>query len=532
MAAPALALPAPAHAASPATVFAHGVASGDPLPTAVILWTRITAVRAARPGSGVGPNSQVVWELASERTFSRIARSGTAIASAATDFTVKVDATGLSPNTRYYYRFRVTSGPAAGTISPTGITRTAPAHDADVAQVRFGVVSCANWEAGYFGAYRHLREHRDLTAIVHLGDYLYEYGVGEYTGKSGTVRPHAPRHGIVSLADYRIRHAQYKTDPDLAELHRRLPWICTWDDHESVNDSWKGGAENHSADDGAWAARKAASQRAYYEWMPARPNADASGRHLYRRLRFGRLLELSMLDLRTYRDEQAPMTSRQIDAPNRSITGAAQMSWLTNGLVSSPTRWQIVGNPVMISPVVIPPLDKRNTAALTTMLGLPEGGLPYNPDQWDGYTADRKRLLDTIASHKVDNVVFITGDIHSAWACDIPVDAADYPGKGTVATELVVTSVTSSNIDDILKVPEYTAGSAVTAALTAVNRHVRWNDFDSHGYSVFTVTAAAAQMDWYALADKTDPHTSRRYLRSYRVGAGTQRVTSVANPIV
>ncbi|NDK90862.1 alkaline phosphatase [Gordonia desulfuricans] len=512
-------------------VFAHGVASGDPLPDRVILWTRITATPAATPGSGHGPSSAVTWEIARDESFGTVVASGSAQAVADADFTVKVDAGGLSPDTRYAYRFRVTSGPASGAVSPIGHTRTAPATDADVSRVRFGVVSCANWEAGYFGAYRHLRNHPDLTAIVHLGDYLYEYGTGEYTGKTGVVRTHAPRHEIVSLADYRIRHAQYKTDPDLAELHRRLPWICTWDDHESANDSWRGGAENHQASEGDWAARKAASERAYYEWMPVRPAADAGGRHLYRRLRFGTLLELSMLDLRTYRDEQVSMTSRDIDAPNRSITGAAQMNWLTNGLTSSATRWKIVGNPVMITPVVIPPLDQKNTAAITEMLGLPEGGLPYNPDQWDGYTADRRRLLDTIRSRHVDNVVFITGDIHSSWACDIPVDAAAYPGGGTVATELVATSVTSSNIDDIVKVPEHTAGSVVSSALTAVNRHVRWNDFDAHGYSVFTVTPAAAQMDWYFLNDKTDPKSGQYLAKSYRVGNGTQRVSPAAGPI-
>ncbi|MGV9673318.1 alkaline phosphatase D family protein [Gordonia sp. NPDC003504] len=521
----------PAAAAPGHPVFAHGVASGDPLADRVILWTRVTPTADATPGSGRGVAATVAWEIARDEQFTHVVSSGSAVAGPDTDFTVKVDATGLSADTRYVYRFRVSSGPAAGAVSPTGHTRTAPSPDAGVARVRFGVVSCSNWEAGYFGAYRHLRDHRDLTAIVHLGDYLYEYEHGGYTGKTGAVRTHEPRNEIITLHDYRIRHAQYKTDADLAALHRLLPWICTWDDHESANDAWSGGAENHSADEGAWAARKAASERAYFEWMPVRPAADAGGRHLYRRLRFGRLLELSMLDLRTYRDEQASMTSSSIDDPARSITGADQMRWLTDGLVDSSTRWRIVGNPVMISPVLLPPLDAQTTSALTETLGLPREGMPYNPDQWDGYTADRHRLLDTITKNRINNVVFITGDIHSSWACDVPVDAAAYPQKGSVATELVVTSVTSSNIDDILGVPEHTAGTAVTTGLIAANRHVRWNDFDAHGYSVLTVTPSATQMDWYFLTDKTDPRTGSYHARSFAVASGAPYVKPAAGPI-
>ncbi|MBD1321760.1 alkaline phosphatase D family protein [Gordonia hankookensis] len=523
---PASATPAPRSAA----VFAHGVASGDPLPDGVILWTRVTPTAASTPGSGRGPDVVVTWEIARDGTFARTVASGSVHASVDADHTVKVDVAGLEPDTSYVYRFRVASGPTTGATSPTGHTRTAPAAGADVRRVRFGVVSCANWEAGYFGAYRHLRAHRDLTAIVHLGDYFYEYETGGYGGKSGVVRRTEPANETVTLRDYRIRHAHYKTDVDLAELHRLLPWICTWDDHESSNDAWKGGAENHSAGEGPWAARKAASERAYYEWMPVRPEATGTGRHLYRRLRFGRLLELSMLDLRTYRDQQVSATSSDVDDPRRTITGQAQMRWLTNGLTSSPTRWQIIGNPVMIAPVLIPPLDARNTAAVTELLGLPGGGVPYNADQWDGYTADRRRLLDAIRDHRVDNVVFITGDIHSSWACDIPVDAARYPAAGSVATELVVPSVTSANIDDILGVPEHSVGAAVPTAIMAANRHVRWNDFDAHGYGVLTVTPAAAQMDWYFLVDKADPRTSSYHARSFRVPSGTPRVGSVAGP--
>ncbi|WP_439032710.1 alkaline phosphatase D family protein [Gordonia terrae] len=535
----ALATPAAITHAAPSThrgsaaaqVFRHGVASGDPLPDAVILWTRVTQTPASAPGAGIGAPCSVRWEVALDAGFATVVSAGEVRTSAETDHTVKVDATGLAARTRYHYRFTVLTGPAAGAVSPTGRTRTAPAPGADVPKVRFGVVSCANWEAGYFSAYRHLRAQPGLDAVVHLGDYFYEYETGRYTGKTGAVRVHDPRHEITTLRDYRTRHAQYKTDPDLAALHREVPFICTWDDHESSNDSWAGGAENHQPGEGSWRSRRAAALRAYGEWMPVRPAVDAAGRHLFRRLQYGRLLELSMLDLRSYRDLQVSARSAAIDDSARSILGRAQMSWLTNGLTSSQARWKIVGNPVMISPVLLPPLDPRTTGAVTALLGIPKEGIPYNADQWDGYAADRRRLLDTVRRTGVDNVVFITGDIHSSWACDIPADVSNYPGAGSVATELVGTSVTSTNIDDMLNVPANTAGVAVSSAFGATNHHVRWSEFDAHGYSVLTITPAAAQMDWYFVHDKTDPRSGQYYAKSFRVANGTQRVVPAGGPV-
>ncbi|HEY9313863.1 alkaline phosphatase D family protein [Williamsia sp.] len=522
-----------AAAADPASgaVFRHGVASGDPLPDRVILWTRITPTDDATPGSGRGGSASVAWDVATDPGFASVVSSGTADTGPDRDLTVKVDAGGLAPNTRYHYRFRVVSGPAAGAVSPTGQTKTAPEAAADVARVRFGVASCSNWEAGYFSAYRHLAAQPDLDAIVHLGDYIYEYGVGEYVGHDRSVREHQPPHDIVSLADYRIRHGQYKSDADLQGAHRSVPWICTWDDHESANDAYASGAENHSPAQGDWSVRKANSEQAYYEWMPVRPEVDANGRHLYRRLRFGNLLELSMLDLRTYRSEQQSMTSAATDSPSATITGAAQMSWLTGGVVSSPTAWQIIGNPVMISPILIPPLEPKTTAALTELLGVPQAGIPLNADAWDGYTADRKRLYQALRDNNIDNAVFITGDIHMSFASELPADAANYPGAGTVGTEFVVTSVTSNNVDDIVGVPEYTAGTVAAGALTTVNRHLRWVDTDAHGYSVLTVTPAATQMDWFFITSREDPRSGQRYAQSWRVPNGAKKIQPAAGPV-
>ncbi len=513
--------------------FQHGVASGDPTPDAVILWTRVSPVPDATPGSGIGPATTVRWRVASDPELTTLVRSGTVTTDADSDHTVKVDVDGLLSATSYYYSFEIETGDAAGTQSVVGTTRTAPSNDADLDRVRFGVVSCSNWESGYFGAYRHLAARDDLDAIIHLGDYIYEYETGGFAGKNGVVREHSPEHEIVSLADYRIRHGQYKSDPDLKSAHLGVPWICTWDDHESANDAYDGGAENHQPEtEGPWSDRKARSVQAYYEWMPVRAAGTPHNRHLYRRLRFGTLLELSMLDLRTYRSQQVlPFQGGDVDSPDRTITGKDQMEWLTEGIVSSPTRWKIVGNPVMITPVLLPPLESEAARALTGLLGIPAGGLPYNADPWDGYTADRKRLLSAIADNCVSNTVFITGDIHSAWACDVPLDAARYFETGGVATELVVTSVSSANVDDLTKTPPHTLGRVAESALTTLNRHIRYVDLDSHGFGVFDVTPSGVQMDHWYLDAKEDPLTGVYWGAGFTVGDGVAQVVAAPLPV-
>ncbi|WP_084655278.1 alkaline phosphatase D family protein [Nocardia altamirensis] len=502
--------PASAHAAG--AVFQHGVASGDPLPEGVIIWTRVTVSDAATPGSGVGESASVRWEVARDEAFSSVAASGNVSAGAASDHTVKVDVSGLAPGTVYFYRFT-----ALGQTSLVGRTRTAPAISDSPDRLRFGVVSCSNWEAGYFGAYRHLAARTDLDAVVHLGDYIYEYGRGKYGGRNGTVRPHDPANEIITLADYRIRHAQYKTDPDLLNLHARQPFICTWDDHESADNSWSGGAGNHDpATEGSWQDRKAASAKAYLEWMPVRAKGTGGDVQIYRRLRFGTLAELSMLDLRSYRDQEAKPGARDADNPARTITGKAQMDWLTAGLASAPVRWKLVGNSVMIAPLLFPPLDPAATAAITGTLGLPQAGTHVNGDQWDGYTADRQRLFRAITDQQVSDVVFLTGDIHSSWAADLPVDAATYPAGKTAGTEFVVPSVTSSSIGDLLKLP----AAGIAESIKGANHHLRYVELDSHGYGVFEVTPDQTQMDWFYLIDVTDPNSAVRHGTSLAVRSG------------
>lgn len=513
-----------AHAADAGPVFLHGVASGDPLPDGVLLWTRVTPTPEAVPGSGSGPATQVGWEVAADKAFSRVVARGAVTASAATDHTVKVDVRGLQPQTPYWYRF--TAGAA---VSPVGRTLTTPGHEVTTAGVRFGVVSCANWESGYFSAYRHLAARTDLSAVLHLGDYIYEYQSGGYPEAKYVVRPHEPRHEIVSLADYRTRHGNYKTDADLQALHHAHPVIAIWDDHEFANDAWAGGAENHTAGaEGEWAARAAAAKQAYFEWMPVRASIAGT---VYRRLRFGTLADLHLLDLRSFRSQQTKVGSGAVDDPERTITGRAQLDWLKAGLAGSNATWKLVGTSVMISPVAFASLPAHLLKPLAKLLGLPEGGIAVNVDQWDGYTDDRKELLGHLKDRNVKNTVFLTGDIHMAWANEVPVNMATYPGSGTAATEFVVTSVTSDNLDDILHVPADTASLVAETAVKAANWHVKWLDMDAHGYGVLDVTAERSQMDYYVVSDKRRQDATSAWTRSYRTLNGTQKVDRVYQPV-
>ncbi|MFJ7265884.1 alkaline phosphatase D family protein [Streptomyces sp. NPDC099050] len=504
--------------------FLHGVASGDPLPDGVLLWTRVTPTAAAVPGSGAGPAVAVGWEVAEDKAFSRIVASGTVTASAASDHTVKADVRGLRPQTAYWYRFT-----AGSTVSPAGRTRTAPAATTAPAGVRFGVVSCANWEAGYFSAYRHLAARADLDAVLHLGDYIYEYKSGGYPEPKYVVRQHEPLHEILTLADYRTRHGKYKTDPDLQALHQAHPVIAIWDDHEIANDTWSGGAENHDpATEGSFGARAAAARQAYFEWMPVRTSTEGT---VYRRLRFGTLADLHLLDLRTFRSQQAGIGSGAVDDPERSITGRAQLDWLKAGLAGSQATWKLVGTSVMISPVAFGSLPAHLLGPLSELLGLPAGGLAVNVDQWDGYTDDRRELLGHLTDRSVRNTVFLTGDIHMAWANDVPVTAATYPWSRSAGVEFVVTSVTSDNVDDLLHVPADTASLVAETAIKAANRHVKWLDMDAHGYGVLDVTAERSQMDYYVVSDKRRQDATAAWARSYRTLNGTQKVERADRPV-
>ncbi|WP_410655789.1 alkaline phosphatase D family protein [Amycolatopsis sp. lyj-112] len=481
-----------------APVFGHGVASGDPMPDSVLLWTRVTPSADALPGSGRGPSVEVRWEVAKDAAFSDVAAAGHARTGPERDHTVKVTAGGLCASTSYHYRFS-----SQGKFSQTGRTRTAPAHEEDVARLRFGVVACANWAIGHFAPYGYLAGRDDLDAVIHLGDYLYEGN----PNPAGDLRPSLPPNELVTLSDYRQRHAMYKTDEHLRRLHARHPTIVTWDDHEASDNAWSGGAPSHDpVTEGSWRDRVRAAHQAYFEWMPVRHRGDK----LYRRLKFGKLVDLTMLDLRTYRTRQPEPGSPE--DPAGTILGADQRQWFLEGLARGTASWNVVGNSVMVTPIKVPSLPSREKLALEALLAAQPTAT--NTDQWDGYTADRRRVLETIATQGRGNTVFLTGDVHSSWANDVPGD-----GK-SVAVEFVCPSVTSDNIDEQLGVPPRTGSLKVEAAVRALNPHVRFVELDSHGPGVLEVTPDAVRMNWYYVADRRDPATAVTFAHAFRTVAG------------
>lgn len=485
--------------------FLHGVASGDPLPNSVVLWTRVTPNRDALPGSGLGEALTVTWEIATDAAFSSIVGTGTVTATAASDHTIHVDPMNLAPATVYYYRFRVENGEHAGAYSPVGRTLTAPAADATPEALNFAVASCANWESGFFNSYDDMAKKAhagEIDFVAFLGDYIYEYGTGEYVGKKGPVRAHHPSWEIVALEDYRIRYGRYRTDANLQAAHAAAPWVVIWDDHESANNAWREGAENHtdSVAEGQWAWRYGNALQAYYEWMPIRQKAPSEQGHLYRSIRFGTLMELTLMDLRSYRD--AETTSDKYGDPNRSMLGSEQFQWLEGVISSNDTTWMVLGNSVMVAPMRIMtiPGDDAANAGLTAIKGS-TSGFAMNSDQWDGYSANRDQLLAMLEARGKKNF-FITGDIHSEWANDI------FRGDQRVACELVTTSISAPNVDQILTqytgIPHQENNSTsvlIENSLRSANPWVHHLDFDAHGYAVATVAANDITMRFFRVAD-------------------------------
>jgi alkaline phosphatase D len=452
--------------------FQHGVASGDPLGDRVILWTRISA----EPDKPV----PVRWVIASDPELARIVNQGMLTALPARDHTVKVDAVGLEPGRTYYYRFD-----AAGESSPIGRTRTLPERSA--ARLRFAVASCSNLPFGYFNAYARIAEREELDAVLHLGDYLYEYAPGEYGNGEELGRAHRPAREILSLSDYRTRHAQYKSDTDLQEAHRKHPWICVWDDHESANNSWRDGAQNHNPelDEGGWSTRRTAAIQAYHEWLPIREQPAASGPFIYRSFRFGQLADLIMLDTRLHgRTRQANDRNDMsvLNDPGHTILGLDQQAWLAEQLRASIRRgahWRLIGQQLMFG----------------QLLG--DDGALLNVDQWDGYPASRRAVLDQLATEQIDNVVVLTGDIHTAWAMDIardPMSSAYDPesGRGSLAVELVATSVTSPGPKG------EPADLKLREKEILENRpHVHYVNLREHGYLLLDINAERARGEYW-----------------------------------
>ena len=528
-----------------AAAFQYGVASGDPLPDEVVIWTRVTPSPAATPGSGEGAPTKVTWLMAEDADLKRVVRRGTVTTSPLTDHTVKVDVRGLQPGRAYFYRFT-----ALKASSPIGATRTAPAADALNASLRFGMVSCSNYTGGYFSAYRHLAARDDLDFVLHLGDYLYEYGNGADRYGPATLigrRDHDPAVEIVTLSDYRRRHALYKADPDLAALHRKYAFVTTWDDHEVTNDTWREGAENHQEEtEGPFVPRRNRAYQAYDEWMPIRlpESRNEQETRIYRRLRFGALADLTMLDLRQYRDEQVPATDgAAIDDPARTMTGPEQQAFLEQGLSAAGSpAWRLFGNSVQIMPVKTPPLPADLASALAVLQGgptpvsLPQSGFSLLVDPWDGYTANRQRVLEFALSEGVGDPVFLTGDIHSTWAADLPIDAGTYAGTPTepspsAGIEFVCTSVTSDNLNEITRTPPRTTSLAVEQEIKLANRHIKEVELDSHSYSVVDLTPERVQFDTFFLSDREDPQATQSFYRGFQSKKGSRTVVPATTQV-
>ena len=484
--------------------FRHGVASGDPRPDGVVLWTRVSGA-----DEGTVP---VEWWVAAEEAPERPLAGGEASASPEHDHTVHVDVEGLDPGRRYAYGFR-----AAGHDSPVGRTRTAPAGPTD--RLRLGLVSCASWVCGFFNAYGRLAT-RDVDVVVHVGDYIYD----DDTTRAKPVRDHDPAGRCRSLAEYRARHAQYRTDPDLQLLHQRVPVVAVWDDHELASNAWRDGASGHDPDeDGPWEARRAAATRAYLEWLPVRLPDPADRLRIYRSLAFGDLVDLVMLDTRIVgRDAPAKEGSHAAaTVPNRSrsLLGDPQRTWLHGVLRSSTARWRLVGNQVMLAPLRAVPVPRP--LRWLVGYGLEGDGAGVNPGQWDGYPEERERLLRFLADEGVRDVVVLTGDIHSSWASELVVEP---DGEASpVAVEVVGPSVTADAFS-LRAVPSLPgAVPAVARMMRSANPHHRWFELRSHGYVVVDVTPERLRADWWHVDSIRDRPAGEHRAASFEVAAGTPR---------
>lgn len=537
-------------------VFQHGVASGDPLQDRVILWTRVTPSDAT--ATAVTGNCRIARDPALTQDVATLSFTTTR----ERDFTVKLDAEGLTPGTTYYYRFN-----ALGVNAPLGRTRTLPVGG--VERLRFGVVSCSSLAHGFFNAYRFVAERADLDAVLHLGDYIYEYGNGEY----GDVRTYEPPTEILSLEDYRTRHAHYRLDPDLAEAHRQHPFITIWDDHESTDNSWRDNAKNHTegaledGGEGCWVQRKAWAIQAYREWLPIRDNLqdylapedcdsplDAvrqeAQERIYRRFDFGDLVTLTMLDTRLIGRDQprrpnlatlgtpsvAPDTESRNSDNNQqdtglfdgcavpynahySMLGATQKQWLKDQLTQTTARWRVIGQQMMMGQLKVvgtpdalcalpaindvlallpasgTPLDEALNTVRNNLPALGAGRSIYlNADQWDGYPVERRELFDFFSANAFDNVVVLTGDIHTSWAIDLTPDPNSLlaynpvTGQGAVGVEFVCTSVTSPGLDAL---------DQASDLLRLNNPHMKFIDLARRGYMVLDVTPERVQGEWW-----------------------------------
>ncbi|MFM9837326.1 MAG: alkaline phosphatase D family protein [Cyclobacteriaceae bacterium] len=466
--------------------FYHGVASGDPLPDRVIIWTRVT------PADSVA-SINVKWEVAEDEKFSSVYKSDSINASALRDYTVKVDVDALKPDHIYYYRFT-----AFGKTSIVGRTKTAPVNAKD--SLKFAVVSCANYEWGYFNPYEKIGNREVLDAVLHLGDYIYEYGVGKY-GDTTIGRVNIPAYEIISLKDYRIRYSLYRLDKGLRRVHQQQPFICIWDDHEIANNSYVTGAQNHQPEDGDYEKRKAAARQTYYEWMPIRESAE-----LYRSYSFGPLADVIMLDERLAgrSPEITDINDPTYKSEERSMLGAKQLEWFEQNLKSSKATWKLIGNQVIFSDVYNKGVNPK---------------MQRNLDSWDGFPAEKKKIVDFIVQNKIKDIIITSGDTHGSWAIEAAVDV-DKNYK-PFAVEFGTTSVSSANGDeykniDTVKIAEQ--------ALMKNNPHIKYLNDRDHGYLLLTLYPTKTKAEWYYVETVKKPETNEYLAKKFEVAKGSTKL--------
>jgi alkaline phosphatase D len=431
-----------------------------------------------------------------------VTAQGTVETSALKDFTVKVDVPGLSPGRVYYYAFDT-----EGDTSPTGRTKTLP--EDSVGHVRLASVSCSNYPAGYFNVYRCLANREDLDAVLHLGDYIYEFANGVYGDGSAFGRMPLPAGEATTLADYRMRYATYRSDVDLQAAHAAHPFIVVWDDHEIANDASREGAPTHKGTTAAWRTRQAEAYQAYLEWMPVRAST-AAGIRLYRDFRFGTLVDLLMLDTRGLRDRQVrARDAAALADPSRTLLGKEQEAWLFSNLrrsQQSGNAWRVLGQQILFAPLT------------------PAGMAPQNTDVWDGYPAARARVFDFLARERISNLAVLTGDIHSSWAMDVPRSPfrgySPTTGAGSLAVELVTPAISS---------PPLFAGAGMresTTLLRLATPHLKYLDGENRGYVLLDIDATRIVADWYFVPTVDTRTADERKAMTYVCERGSSRLSS------
>ncbi|NCO70796.1 MULTISPECIES: alkaline phosphatase D family protein [Shewanella] len=545
--------------------FLQGVASGDPATDAVILWTRVTP--------DIDAEVTVSWEVATDSKFTQLVTNGQMTTTKDRDYTVKVDAVGLEAGQQYFYRFK-----AGDTVSEIGQTRTLP--EGSVASVKLAVMSCANFPAGYFNVYEMAAQQDDLDAVVHLGDYLYEYARGEYASEHAVElgREVLPAGELFLLEDYRTRYSQYRSDASLQKLHAKVPFITVWDDHEVANDTWKDGAENHNDGEGDFDLRKQAALQAYFEWLPIRPWSEGNHEEIYRSFNFGNLVDLHMLDTRVLARDKQLEYSQYIDATtgafnsatfltdvtdtNRTLLGQTQLLWLQQTLLQSTAKWQVLGQQVLMAKMLMPAAiatqqmsipqfaelagiaqlagraqasdptltaeelaylqanQARLTPEVMALLQLP--AIPYNLDAWDGYAYEREVILATAKSLN-HNLVVIAGDTHNAWASELTDSGGD-----VVGIEFATSSVSSPGLEYYLGLSDAEMPST-EAAIVSLIADLKYANLKDRGYLLLSFTQDEVRSDWQYVDTILDKTFARLDARGFSATstAGNPKVTAV-----